>query len=161
MVTLVADQVVVALSHVAVAILKELHIMKEKSEEQNRNQRTMVEGFLCFECLRNLENEYEHGYATWRPSSSSGDVHIKFDVRINSGDLELETSVSSGQLASRMRTSDPTFEEKMSFSICKKIIQVRYLTSVVHMSIINSHLETNFHLHKFAALLAMLYICSR
>jgi hypothetical protein len=95
MVTLVADQVAVALSHVAVAILKELHIMKEKSEEQNRNQRTMVEGLLCFECLRNLENEYEHGYATWRPSLSSGNS-------------ELETSVSSGQLAGWMRTSDPT-----------------------------------------------------
>jgi ethylene receptor len=100
----------------------------------------------------------EHGYATWRPSSSCGDVHIKFDVRINSSDLELETSVSSGQLASRLRTSDPTFEEKMSFSICQKIIQVRYLTSVVHMSLINSHLETNFHLHKFAALLAMFVV---
>jgi ethylene receptor len=98
----------------------------------------------------------EHGYATWRPSSSCGDVHIKFDVRINSSDLELETSVSSGQLASRLRTSDPTFEEKMSFSICQKIIRVRYYTSVVHMSLIN--LETNFHLHKFAALLAMFVV---
>ncbi|CAJ2673804.1 unnamed protein product [Trifolium pratense] len=65
----------------------------------------------------------EHGYATWRPSSSSGDVHIRFDVRINSSDSELETSVSSGQLAGKMRMSDPTFEERMSFSICKKIIR--------------------------------------
>jgi hypothetical protein len=114
----------------------------------------MVEEFLCFECLRNLEAE--DGYATWRPSSCCGDVHIKLDVRINSSDLELETSVSSGQLASRLRTSDPTFEEKMSFSICQKIIRVRYYTSVVHMSLIN--LETNFHLHKFAALLAMFVV---
>ncbi|CAK8570637.1 unnamed protein product [Lathyrus sativus] len=65
----------------------------------------------------------DQGYATWRPNSSSGDVHVRFEIGINSNDSESETSAASGQLSCRMSTSDRAFDEKLSFSNCKKIIQ--------------------------------------
>ncbi|CAI8601901.1 unnamed protein product [Vicia faba] len=65
----------------------------------------------------------DQGYATWRPSLCSGDVHVRFEIGINSSDSESETSASSGRLSGRMHTSDRAFDEKLSFSICKKIIQ--------------------------------------
>ena len=65
----------------------------------------------------------DQGWTAWRPSSSSGDVNIRFEIGINNGDPELESSVPSGQLAGTDRTSDKV-EERLSFSICKRIIQV-------------------------------------
>uniref|UniRef100_A0A368UG86 Response regulatory domain-containing protein n=1 Tax=Glycine max TaxID=3847 RepID=A0A368UG86_SOYBN len=46
-----------------------------------------------------------------------------FEIGINNGDPELESSVPSGQLAGTDRTSDKV-EERLSFSICKRIIQL-------------------------------------
>ncbi|ESW17825.1 hypothetical protein PHAVU_007G271700 [Phaseolus vulgaris] len=63
----------------------------------------------------------EQGWTNWRPSSSSGDVNIRFEIGINIGDSEMENSVPSGQLP--MRFSDRV-EERLSFSICKRIIQL-------------------------------------
>ncbi|KAG4394713.1 hypothetical protein AAZX31_20G077800 [Glycine max] len=65
----------------------------------------------------------DQGWTTWRPSSSGGDVNIRFEIGINNGDPELESSVPSGQLAGTDRTSDKV-EERLSFSICKRIIQL-------------------------------------
>jgi len=87
----------------------------------------------------------EHGYATWRPSSSSGDVHVRFDIGINSSNSESDTSVTSGRLAGRMRTSDRAFDESLSFSICKKIIQVSYITFLVYVSRVNLYTDFNHY----------------
>ncbi|KAG4981701.1 hypothetical protein AAZX31_10G008700 [Glycine max] len=65
----------------------------------------------------------DQGWTAWRPSSSSGDVNIRFEIGINNGDPELESSVPSGQLAGTNRMSDKV-EERLSFSICKRIIQL-------------------------------------
>ncbi|KAJ1381096.1 Signal transduction response regulator, receiver domain [Sesbania bispinosa] len=65
----------------------------------------------------------DQGWATWRPSSSSGDVNIRFEIGINNSGSESENSVSSGQLAGWKHTSDRV-EERLSFSICKRIIQL-------------------------------------
>jgi ethylene receptor len=67
----------------------------------------------------------EKGWATWRPSSSSGDVNIRFEIGINSSDSEVGSSVSSGP-GGRTYTSD-RYEGRMSFSICKRIVQVSYI----------------------------------
>ena len=34
----------------------------------------------------------DQGWTAWRPSSSSGDVNIRFEIGINNGDPELESS---------------------------------------------------------------------
>ena len=73
----------------------------------------------------------DQGWTTWRPSSSGGDVNIRFEIGINNGDPELESSVPSGQLAGTNRMSDKV-EERLSFSICKRIIQVSLVTLIVY-----------------------------
>ncbi|CAL5208064.1 unnamed protein product [Lathyrus oleraceus] len=79
-------------------------------------------GILVFRVFAELgsRGRTDQGYATWRPSSSSGNVHVRFEIGISSNDSESETS---GRLSGRMHTSDHAFEEKLSFSICKNIIQ--------------------------------------
>lgn len=64
----------------------------------------------------------EKGWATWRPSSSSGDVNIRFEIGINGSDSEVGSSVSSGP-GGRTYTSD-RYEGRLSFSICKRIVQL-------------------------------------
>ncbi|KAI5397570.1 hypothetical protein KIW84_063404 [Lathyrus oleraceus] len=79
-------------------------------------------GILVFRVFAELgsRGRTDQGCATWRPSSSSGNVHVRFEIGISSNDSESETS---GRLSGRMHTSDHAFEEKLSFSICKNIIQ--------------------------------------
>ncbi|KAK7393664.1 hypothetical protein VNO78_22225 [Psophocarpus tetragonolobus] len=64
----------------------------------------------------------EQGWNTWRPSSSSGDVNIRFEIGVNTGDPELESSIRSGQLVGTNHATERV-EERLSFSICKRIIQ--------------------------------------
>ncbi|XP_004497828.1 ethylene receptor 2-like [Cicer arietinum] len=85
-------------------------------------------GTLVFRVFAESGNQgrSDQGRATWRPSSSN-DVYIRFEIGINCNDSEFETSVSSGQLAGKKliddRAFDERFEERLSFDICKKIIQ--------------------------------------
>ncbi|KAF7807008.1 ethylene receptor 2-like [Senna tora] len=71
---------------------------------------------------RGSQGRSEHGWTTWRPSSSSGDVNIRFEIGINSSDSELESSLSLVH-GGRKYTSNRV-EVRLSFSICKKIVQL-------------------------------------
>lgn len=84
-------------------------------------------GNLAFRVLAETgsQGRSDKGWATWRPSSSNGDVNIRFEIGINSNnDSEVGSSFSSGP-GGRKYNSD-RFEGKLSFSICKKIVQVSY-----------------------------------
>ncbi|KAE9617599.1 hypothetical protein Lal_00034901 [Lupinus albus] len=65
----------------------------------------------------------DHGWTTWRPSSSSGDVYIRFEMGINSSDYRFESSLSIRQLGGRKYTSN-RIEGRLSFNICKRIVQM-------------------------------------
>ncbi|KAI9087496.1 hypothetical protein K1719_030636 [Acacia pycnantha] len=67
----------------------------------------------------------EQGWATWRPSSSSGDVYIRFETGIKISNSELENSVSIGQLGGRKHASgSDRVEGRLSFTVCKRIVQM-------------------------------------
>ncbi|XP_047148666.1 ethylene receptor 2-like [Vigna umbellata] len=65
----------------------------------------------------------DQGWTNWRPSSSNGDVNIRFEIGIKTGDSEMDNPVPSGHLPGTMRATD-TVEQRLSFSICKRIIQL-------------------------------------
>jgi len=94
----------------------------------NGNQEGGVLVFRVY-AVTGSQGRNEQEWTNWRPSSSSGDVNIRFEIGINIGDSEMENSVPSGQLPGTMRASD-TVEERLSFSICKRIIQVRLVTLI-------------------------------
>lgn len=71
----------------------------------------------------------DKGWATWRPSSSSGDVNIRFELGINSSDSEVGSSVSS-VLVARKYTSDRV-DGRLSFSICQRIVQVSFTYAAI------------------------------
>ncbi|KHN01049.1 Ethylene receptor 2 [Glycine soja] len=64
----------------------------------------------------------DKGWTTWRPSSSSGDVNIRFEIGINSSDSEVGSSISSG-FGGRKYSSDRV-GGRLSFSICKRVVQL-------------------------------------
>ncbi|KAF7837502.1 ethylene receptor 2-like [Senna tora] len=67
----------------------------------------------------------EQGWSTWRPSSSSGDVYIRFEIGIKLSNSELESSVSLGKLGGRKYTSgSDRVDSRLSFSVCKRIVQL-------------------------------------
>jgi len=71
----------------------------------------------------------DQGWTNWRPSSSNGDVNIRFEIGIKIGESEMENSVPSGHLPGTMRATHRV-EERLSFSICKRIIQVSLVTLI-------------------------------
>ncbi|CAJ1967169.1 unnamed protein product [Sphenostylis stenocarpa] len=64
----------------------------------------------------------DQGCSNWTPSSSSGDVNIRFEIGMKNGASELENSVPTGKPPGSVRARDRV-EERLSFSICKRIIQ--------------------------------------
>lgn len=62
-------------------------------------------------------------WATWRSNSSDGDVYIRFEVGISNNVSQSEGSVSRVQLGGRRYNSEGA-EEGLSFSICKRLVQV-------------------------------------
>lgn len=87
-------------------------------------------GILVLRVLaeRGSQERNDHGWTTWRPSSSSGDVHIRFEIGITRGNYELESSLSLGVRGRKY--SSCRDEVRLSFSICKRIVQVRIVKSV-------------------------------
>ncbi|XP_020222143.1 ethylene receptor 2 [Cajanus cajan] len=81
-------------------------------------------GILVFRVFAETgsQGRSDKGWTTWRPSSSSGDVNIRFEIGINSSDSEVGSSVSSG-LGGRKYNSDRV-AGRLSFSICKKVVQL-------------------------------------
>lgn len=62
-------------------------------------------------------------WATWRHSSSDGDVYIRFEIGLDNDGSQLEGPFSTVQLGGRRHTSDGV-EERLSFSICKKLVHL-------------------------------------
>lgn len=65
----------------------------------------------------------DHLRATWRSNSSDCDVYIRFEVGICNNVSHSEGSVSRVQLGGRRYNTDGV-EEGLSFSICKRLVQV-------------------------------------
>jgi ethylene receptor len=63
-------------------------------------------------------------WPTWRHISSDGDVYIRFEIAINNSSSQSESAISIAQPGGRRYNSDG-LEESKSFSICKKLVQVR------------------------------------
>ncbi|KDO42742.1 hypothetical protein CISIN_1g0065083mg, partial [Citrus sinensis] len=57
-------------------------------------------------------------------SSVDGDVHIRFEILLNEVGSQPEVSTSVAQLGIR-RIVNEGIEDRMSFSVCKKLVQVR------------------------------------
>ncbi|XVF38396.1 hypothetical protein REPUB_Repub20aG0098000 [Reevesia pubescens] len=63
--------------------------------------------------------------AAWRHSSSDGDVHIRFEITIDDSSSQLEgCSVSEVQINRRYNSHGA--EERLSFSICQKLVQLMH-----------------------------------
>ncbi|KAK4760206.1 hypothetical protein SAY87_023337 [Trapa incisa] len=62
-------------------------------------------------------------WATWRSNTSDGDVYVKFEVGISNDSSHSECSVSRVQLGGRRYNSNGV-EEGLSFSICKRLVQL-------------------------------------
>lgn len=82
-------------------------------------------GLVTFRVLSYSESEGSNGqkWAAWRPSLSDGYVNIRFEFAINNYGSQSEGSSSVLQLADRRYTSDGV-EESLSFSMCKKLVQL-------------------------------------
>lgn len=65
-------------------------------------------------------------WPTWRHGSSDGNVYIRFEIAINNSSSQSEGTTSVPQPGGRRYTSDG-LEESLSFSICKKVVQVRLI----------------------------------
>ncbi|TKY51846.1 Ethylene receptor 2 [Spatholobus suberectus] len=81
-------------------------------------------GILVFRVFAETgsQGRSDKGWTAWRPSSSSGDVNIRFEIGINSSDSEVGSSVSSG-LGGRKYNSDRV-GGRLSFNICKRVVQL-------------------------------------
>lgn len=62
-------------------------------------------------------------WATWRQSSVDGDVYIRFEILLNEGGSQPVVSTSVAQLGIR-RIVNEGIEDRMSFSVCKKLVQL-------------------------------------
>lgn len=62
-------------------------------------------------------------WPTWRHGSSDGNVYIRFEIAINNSSSQSEGTTLVPQPGGRRYTSDG-LEESLSFSICKKVVQL-------------------------------------
>ncbi|KAK8507266.1 hypothetical protein V6N13_070053 [Hibiscus sabdariffa] len=64
--------------------------------------------------------------AAWRHSTLDGDVHIRFEIRIENSNSPSEgSSISEVQISGRKYNSHRA-EERLSFSICQKLVQLMH-----------------------------------
>ncbi|KAK8511164.1 hypothetical protein V6N13_013581 [Hibiscus sabdariffa] len=64
--------------------------------------------------------------AAWRHSSLDGDIHIRFEIRIENSNSPSEgSSISEVQISGRKYNSHRA-EERLSFSICQKLVQLMH-----------------------------------
>ncbi|KAE8731536.1 Ethylene receptor 2 [Hibiscus syriacus] len=65
-------------------------------------------------------------WAAWRSSSLDGDVHVRFEIRIDNCNSQSEgSSISEVQFSGRKYSSHRA-EERLSFSICQKLVQMMH-----------------------------------
>ncbi|CAN1156895.1 Ethylene receptor 2 [Linum perenne] len=62
-------------------------------------------------------------WGVWRQSPSDGRICIRFEIGITSAGSESEATSSAMQLGGRRYTSDG-FEQGLSFTVCKKLVQM-------------------------------------
>ncbi|XP_059628492.1 protein EIN4-like [Cornus florida] len=78
-------------------------------------------GFLIFRV--NSESRNDKIRATWRPSTTDDYANIKFEIEITGGGSQFDGSISTIYFGSR-RNNINEFKEGLSFSMCKKIVQM-------------------------------------
>ncbi|KAF5736766.1 ethylene receptor family protein [Tripterygium wilfordii] len=61
--------------------------------------------------------------AGWKRSSSDGDIYVRFEIGVQNSGSQSEASSSAMQLGSKRYASEG-HDEGLSFSICKKIVQL-------------------------------------
>ncbi|XVF28655.1 hypothetical protein REPUB_Repub15cG0048800 [Reevesia pubescens] len=64
--------------------------------------------------------------AAWRHSSSDGDVHIRFEIKIDNSNSQSEGCSTSEVQISGRRYNSHGAEERLSFSICQKLVQMMH-----------------------------------
>lgn len=69
-------------------------------------------------------------WAAWRPSSSDGDVYIRFEIRLSESGSQSDGAIPTAPVVSRRYTSDG-IGEGLSFSVCKKLVQVGLVNSFI------------------------------
>ncbi|KAF8401843.1 hypothetical protein HHK36_012790 [Tetracentron sinense] len=69
------------------------------------------------------EGRNDQRWAIWRPGLSNAHVYIKFELGIKNGGSQSDGSISTVQLANRRHNSD-RIEEVLSFSMCRKLVQM-------------------------------------
>ncbi|KAL2325905.1 hypothetical protein Fmac_024963 [Flemingia macrophylla] len=82
-------------------------------------------GVLVFRVFTETGNQRRNDqeWNTWKPSSSNGDVNIRFEIGINTGDPESESSVPLEKHVEAECNGDRV-ERRLNFGICKRIIQL-------------------------------------
>lgn len=73
------------------------------------------------------EGGSDQRWASWKSSLSDGYVQIRFEIGINNYGSESESLASNVQLGGRKYTTD---EEGLSFSMCRRLVQVRVMTLI-------------------------------
>ncbi|KAK9991873.1 hypothetical protein SO802_026858 [Lithocarpus litseifolius] len=82
-------------------------------------------GFVIFRVFKESRSQgrNDQRWSAWRHGSSDGDVYVKFEIGINNNGSQSECAISIAQPVGRRYTSDG-LEESLSFSICKKLVQL-------------------------------------
>lgn len=62
-------------------------------------------------------------WAAWRPNSSDGDVYIRFEIRLSESGYQSDGAIPPVPVVGR-RYSNDGIEEGLSFSVCKKLVQM-------------------------------------
>lgn len=70
------------------------------------------------------QEKNDQRWATWRQGSNDGDAHIRFEIGIHNSGSQAESSTSLVAAGNRRTTGDG-IEDRLSFSICKRLVQVR------------------------------------
>lgn len=68
-------------------------------------------------------------WAAWRHNFSDGDVYIRFEIALTNSGSQSEGTIPAVQLVGRRYASEG-IDEGLSFTICKKLVQVRVMNFV-------------------------------
>ncbi|KAL6989843.1 Enoyl-[acyl-carrier-protein] reductase [NADPH, B-specific] 2, mitochondrial [Sarracenia purpurea var. burkii] len=84
-------------------------------------------GCLMFRVYSDIESPGRNHQrrAAWRPNSSDGHVYVKFEIGIkNNINYQLESSMPRVKFGGGWRHSNEGAAEDLSFSVCKKLVQL-------------------------------------
>ncbi|GAA0185144.1 histidine kinase receptor of two-component system [Lithospermum erythrorhizon] len=66
----------------------------------------------------------DHGWGPWRPDSSDGYVYVRIEIQVSNSFSHDEESSSSNTQFPHQRYSSRGVEERLSFSMCKRLVQL-------------------------------------